>query len=91
VRIDPKPTVPEVLPLAIAYVERHPIGGNLHIVLDGRNFGDHHVLLCAEQAAEAGDRDGVRLARILLRMSRIQRRRLNALLRIPLTASTTVS
>lgn len=94
-RIDPKPTIPEVLPIAQAYYVKHPIGGNLHIVLDDANFGDADVIFCASAAAEGGDKEGLRLARLLLQMSRTQRRRLRALLHAPsrlgLTVSTSVS
>ena len=79
-RIDPKPTVPEVLPIALEYYEDHPMGGSLHVVLEDGNVADKHVLMCAEWAAEKGDVPGLRLARILLRMSRPQRSRLGRLL-----------
>jgi hypothetical protein len=78
-RLDPKPTVPEVLPLAIAYHAQHPVWGNLHIVLEDGNVADKHVLFCAEKAAEVDDHEGLHLARLLLRMSKTQRTRLRGL------------
>lgn len=76
----PRVTVPEVLPLALAYYRQHPVGGNLHIVLDDGNVADKDVLFCAERAAEAADEEGQHLARMLLKMTRTQRRRLRAIL-----------
>lgn len=78
-RLDQKPTVPEVLPLALAYHAQHPVWGSLHIVLEDGNVADKHVLGCAETAAERDDAEGLRLARLLLRMSKTQRSRLRRL------------
>lgn len=77
----PKPTVPEVLPLVHAYYRKpgNEVGGNLHIVLDDGNVEDGHIQYCLEQAEADGDEDGVVLASLLLRMSRTQRSKLSAL------------
>lgn len=71
-----KPTVPEVLPLVNAYYKTHPVGGSLHIVLDDCNVDDGHVEFCLNWAIEEDDAEGEALARILLRMSKTQRKKL---------------
>jgi hypothetical protein len=76
VSTDTKPTVPEVLPLVNAYYRTHPVGGSLHIVLDDCNVGDSSVEFCLNHAIEDDDAEGEALARILLRMSKTQRKRL---------------
>ena len=70
-----KPTVPEVLPLVRAYYQKpgNIVGGNLHMVLDDANVEDQHVSFCLEIAKERNDDDGVRIAELLLRMSKTQR------------------
>jgi len=71
-----KPTIPEVLDDFRAYYERNPAWGALHIVLDDVNVADHFVESCIEWAERDGDAEGARLGRILLRMSKTQRRKL---------------
>lgn len=73
-----KPTVPEVLPIAQAYYAKpgNCVGGSLHVVLDDDNVEDSHVEFCRTVAVEAGDEDGIRLADLLLRMSKTQRLKL---------------
>jgi hypothetical protein len=70
-----KPTVLEVLPLVRAYYEKSDniVGGNLHLILDDANVEDQHVLFCLGIANERNDDDGVRIAELLLRMSKTQR------------------
>jgi|LakMenEpi03Aug12_release.lakeMendotaPanAssembly.Ray.scaffolds.fasta_scaffold2971353_1 hypothetical protein len=51
------------------------VGGSLHIVTDDRNHEDKHVRFCEQYALEHGDWTGARIARLILRMSRSQRRR----------------
>lgn len=41
-----RPTVPEVLPLVRAFLERHPAGGSLHIALDDGNLRDSDLEFC---------------------------------------------
>lgn len=74
----PKPTIPDVLPLAQSYYAKpgNSVGGSLHVVLEDDNVEDSHVELCRMIALEAGDEDGVRLADLLLRMSKTQRLKL---------------
>lgn len=74
----PKPTVPEVLPLVQAYyaLPGNGVGGSLHIVLEDGNVEDSSVAFCLKAAQERGDAPGVELASILLRMSRTQRLKL---------------
>ena len=71
-----KPTCPEVAPLVAAYLAEHPAGGALHIVLDDGNVDDASVAFCVNEAIEQGDADGEALARLLLAMSKTQRRKL---------------
>lgn len=71
-----RPTVPEVAPLVDDYLERHPAGGNLHIVLDDGNIEVDHVLWCRKNALERGDEDAVRIATLMSQMTSTQRRKL---------------
>ena len=77
-----RPTVPEVLPLVLAYYAKpgNGAGGCLHIVLDDDNVDDDSVRFCIDYAAECGDEDGVYLAQVLLHMSRTQRLKLCGLI-----------
>jgi hypothetical protein len=73
-----KPTIPEVLPMVRAYYakEGNGNGGSLHIVLGDGNTQNSHVAFCLEQAEANEDEEGASLARLLLQMSRTQRRKL---------------
>lgn len=71
-----KPTIPEVVDRFRTYHEAHPAWGALHIVLEDGNVADCYVFYCAERAEEVGDEEGAALARILLQMSKTQRRKL---------------
>ena len=73
-----KPTIPDVMPLVDAYYCKNPTGGSLHIVLDDGNVDDSHVVFCLKRAEENNDLDGVRIAKLLLRMSKTQRLKLGA-------------
>lgn len=70
-----KPTVPEVLPKVKAYLKLpgNIIGGSLHAYLDDGNTKESDIRWCLEYAQERGDKEGIELAEILLRMSRTQR------------------
>lgn len=48
-------------------------GGTLHVTLDDGNIETHHILFCLGQAKDARDVDGVRIAELLLSMTRRQR------------------
>ena len=76
--MDAKPTINHVLPLVRAYYAKagNGVGGSLHIVLEDGNVTDDNVRYCLNWAREHGDTDGVRLAELLLRMSKTQRLRL---------------
>lgn len=76
-----KPTVRQVLPAVNAFMRLpgNEVGGNLHIVLYQPNFDDASVQFCRIWADVVGDSAGVALAQVLLRMSRTQRSKLNAL------------
>lgn len=73
-----KPTVPEVHPVVEAYraLPGNSAGGSLHVVLDDGNVDDGSVQFCIEWADDAGDEDGVALGKVLLRMSKTQRKKL---------------
>lgn len=75
-----RPHVPDVLPLAVAYLSKpgNHIGGNLHIVLEDHNCGDDSIRHCIGRCVEAGDKDGETLARKLLAMSMTGRRKVVA-------------
>ena len=70
-----KPTIPEILPLLKEYRDKddNGAGGNLHIVLDDGNVNDSDVIFCLERAREPNDTDGIKLAELLLQMSKTQR------------------
>lgn len=74
-------TVPEVVPLVKVYYGKpgNSVGGNLHLVLEDGNVQDSHVRFCLERAKECGDEDGVKLAEVLLRMSKTQRTKLSCM------------
>jgi hypothetical protein len=70
-----KPTIPDVKPLVIAYLRRphNCVGGSLHIYFDDGNWHRDHIEGCREYAIERGDKDGIELCNILIRMSDTQR------------------
>lgn len=76
--VQPKPTVPEVLPLVrdLYGTEHGGAGGCLHIVLDDGNVEDHSVAFCVDYAMENDCNQCESLARLLMRMSRTQRLKL---------------
>ena len=73
-----KPTIPEVLPAIRAYYAKpgNSNGGNLHIVLEDPNYEDDDVRFCIATARDAGDSDGVAIAKKMLLMSKTQREKL---------------
>lgn len=71
-----KPTIPEVIDRFRAYQRQWPAWHSLHVVLDDGNYADVFVEGCIETAERWGDHEGAELARILLRMSRTQRRKI---------------
>jgi hypothetical protein len=78
-----KPTIPEVFDRFYAYYEKNPVWGSLHVVLDDGNLEDSTIRWCIDRAEKGGyrppDPEGAELGRILLRMSRTQRSRLELL------------
>lgn len=72
-----KPTIPEVRERFAAYHAKHLAWGSLHIVLEDWNVKDRSVQVCIEYAEEHGDEEGAELARILLTMSKTQRKKLS--------------
>lgn len=70
-----RPTVPEVLPLVRDYYADHMTGGILHVVLDDGNLEDGHIKGCIEQAVLEGDARAEAIGRMMLQMTRTQRRR----------------
>ena len=75
-----KLTVPQVLPLIKAYIDKpgNSMGGSLHIVLADENIADRHIQFCKKWAEERSDYDGVVIADHMLTMSKTQRRQLAA-------------
>lgn len=67
-RLDFRPTVPEVEPAFRAYS-----GEALRLFLDAPALGDELLNECLELALAQRDREGARLARVLCRMSVSQR------------------
>jgi hypothetical protein len=70
------PTIPEVMPLVRAYMERYPVGHSLHIVLADGNIERGHIESCLARAKARNDPEGERIAALMLRMSWTQRRKL---------------
>ncbi len=74
-------TKPNVTPDFIAQIRRYyakpgnEVGGNLHAILDDPNFEDRDVLFCLTCAENRGDADGVAIGKILLMMTKTQRRK----------------
>lgn len=71
-----KLTIPDVIARFRAYHEQYPVWGTLHIVLGDLNLDDENVEHAIRWAIEEKDTEGEALARILLKMSRAQRRKL---------------
>lgn len=73
-----KPTLPLLRPIVRAWyaLPDNGAGGSLHIVLDDSNIDDDSVRFCHRYAKEMGDDLGVKLAELLLRCSKTQRKRL---------------
>jgi hypothetical protein len=71
-----KPTIPEVIDRFRAYHDANITWGSLHIVLDDGNVRDDDVTFCIEWAREHDDAEGESLGRILLQMSKTQRKKL---------------
>lgn len=72
-----KPTIPEVLPLIREFRETgNETGGSLHVVLDDGNVKDSDVQHYIDYAKSIGDLQGMRIGKLLLEMSRTQRKKL---------------
>lgn len=73
-----KPKIPEVLPLLRDYakMQGNGAGGWLHCILDDGNVEDKDVKWCIGGAKSNGDKESVKLGKLLLRMSKTQRRKL---------------
>jgi hypothetical protein len=76
-----KPIISDILPLVKEYRDKdgNGVGGNLHIVLDDGNINDSDIKFCLERAIETNDVDGIKLAEILLNMSKTQRSKISNL------------
>lgn len=73
----PRPTLtPEIYARFAAYLDKNPMWGSLHIVLEDFNVADHHVAFCVQWAHDHEDPEGEALARILRSMTRTQRGRI---------------
>lgn len=78
-RLDPnRSKLPEVNAAVRAYYAKpgNMAGGNLHIVLDDGNVGSGDIQHCIDRCIEQGDTDGEALARMILSMSKTQRRKI---------------
>jgi hypothetical protein len=71
-----KTSIPDVIDEFHLYYKKHPVWGSLHIVLDDGNVDDRSVEFCIDYAHEHDDQEGERLGRVLLKMSKTQRRKL---------------
>lgn len=71
-----RPQIPDVTERFHQYWILNPIWGSLHIVLEDGNVNDNNVEFCHKWAVEHGDIEGVKLALILLKMSKTQRKKL---------------
>jgi len=71
-------TIPDVLEDFATYYARPENGawGGLHIVLDDGNVSDDSIRFCIDAAEEEGDAETARLGRLLLRLTKTQRRKL---------------
>jgi len=70
--------ITQILPIVYFYysLPTHGRGGNLHIVLDNGNVDDDHINYCIKCANEEGDELGMYIGKILLQMSKTQRRKI---------------
>lgn len=73
--------IPEHLDEFTAYYRQYPMWGSLHVVLDDGNVEDDSVQFCIDYARKESDAEGERLGKILLTMTRGQRRRLSAVIK----------
>jgi hypothetical protein len=73
-----KPTVPDALPVVLAFLNSpgNSTGGNLHIVLEDGNLSDKDIQFCIDAAREQNDVAAQGLGRMLLRMSKTQRKKI---------------
>lgn len=69
-------SIPDFLARFRAYHASHPTWGALHIVLDDGNMSNADVQFCIEYAVQQGDAECAALARVLLSMSKTQRKKL---------------
>jgi hypothetical protein len=80
-RLECRPTVPEVEPAFRAYS-----GEALRPFLEARRLTRERVAECVELAVERRDAEGTRLARMLFRLSAAQRQALRRTLKAPAVA-----
>lgn len=74
-------TIPDVIGRFAEYHRENPDWGILHIVLEERNHQDRAIQGVISSATYPNDVEGRELARILLRMSRTQRGKIDRLCR----------
>ena len=75
-----RPKVPEVSVLVRAYYAKpgNEAGGNCHVALDDGNLDNGGLRFCLAECEYYGDKDGAEIMRLMLQMSRSQRRRVRA-------------
>lgn len=73
-----KPTVPMLRELITDYKYRcgNGVGGNLHIVLEDRNVRDQDLKHVRDVCIHNNDQDGLKIAELMLQMSKTQRSKL---------------
>ncbi len=69
-----RPKVPDVMPLVWAYYVKHAAGGHCHIALDDGNLDDDSLKFCLRECEYAGDENGAAIMKLMLQMTRTQRR-----------------
>lgn len=71
-------TVPDILPLVRGFYQLpgNEVGGVLHIVLDDGNIEDQHIEYCLSEAIAKNDMIAVSLAKLLLKMTYTQRKKI---------------
>ena len=65
--------ITDVLHHFVSYYQKNPLWGPLHIILDDGNVEDKFIIYCSQ---EAEDRDTKFLCRLLMRMTKTQRKKL---------------
>jgi hypothetical protein len=70
-----KVTIVEVRHLITDFKKKagNAAGGNLHIILEDQNTSDSDITFCINEAKDKNDVDAVKIAELMLKMSKTQR------------------